>query len=76
MLKGTTRTIRNTETIRRKIKECLELLREKGKEDDDTSNFVDLKSTLENELNEEYLKFETIQSLKTFWNKNASCKNI
>ena len=70
MLKDTTRTIKNTETIRNKIKECLELIQEKESD----LQFSELKLNLENELKEEYLKFETIQSLKAFWNKNSESK--
>lgn len=71
MLKDTTRTIKNTETVRNKIKECLELIQEKECD----LQFSELKLNLENELKEEYLKFETIQSLKAFWNKNSDSKS-
>jgi hypothetical protein len=70
MLKDTTRTIKNTETVRNKIRECLELMQEK----DSDLQFSELKLNLENELKQEYLKFETIQSLKAFWNKNSDSK--
>jgi hypothetical protein len=76
MLKESTRTIKNTETTRNKILECLELINEKtkieDKENNDLEQIAALKLNLEKELNEEYLKFETIQSLKSFWNKNST----
>ena len=65
-----TRTIKNTETIRKKIEECLDLMKksELHLKDEFVSN---LKTNLEDDLGEDFVTFETLRNVKTFWNKHS-----
>jgi hypothetical protein len=67
MIVTTTRTIQNTDIIKEKIQGCLKIYESKEVDIDQTI-FPDFKSTLEVDLDEDYLSLDTLRNIKKFWN--------